>query len=122
MAHFAQINENNQVTRIIVVANSVCADALGQESEALGQAFCQQLYGANTHWVQTSYNASIRKNYAGVGYTYDAQRDAFIAPKPYASWTLDEVTCHWNPPVAYPHNATTPHYWDEATQSWIASA
>lgn len=121
MAHFAQINENNQVVRVIVVKNEVCTHN-GNESEILGIEFCRQLHGSNTQWVQTSYNGNFRKNFAGIGYTYDAQRDAFVPPKPYPSWTLDEAICRWQPPVPCPGDITNPHTWDEATQAWIPRA
>lgn len=93
MAHFAQLNDNNVVTQVIVVHNNELLDENGQESEVKGIAFCQSLFGGN--WVQTSYNANFRKNYAGIGYTYDAVRDAFIPPKPEDNWVLDETTCQW---------------------------
>ena len=93
MAHFAQLDENNIVLKVIVVHNNELLDN-GVESEAKGVAFCQSLFGGN--WIQTSFNGSRRKNYAGVGFTYDVQRDAFIAPRPEgADWTLDEQTCVW---------------------------
>jgi hypothetical protein len=88
MAHFAQIDENNVVTQVIVVANSDTADASGVEKEHIGAAFCEKLLGGT--WKQTSYNGSIRKNYAGLGYTYDSDIDAFVPPKPFASWLLNE--------------------------------
>lgn len=116
MAHFAQLDENNVVTQVIVVHNNELMDN-GVESEAKGITFCQSLF-PGTNWKQTSYNGNMRKNYAGVGYTYDAQRDAFIAPQPYPSWTLDEATCRWNPPVPYPNDGQV-YAWDEATTSWI---
>lgn len=115
MAHFAELDANNTVLRVIVVHNNELMDN-GQESEAKGIAFCQSLFGGT--WIQTSYNANIRKNYAGVGFTYDAQRDAFIPPKPFASWVLDEATCQWNPPVPYPTDGQR-CTWDEETQTWI---
>lgn len=93
MAHFAELDATNTVTQVIVVHNNELLDN-GVESEAKGIAFCQSLFGGN--WVQTSYNASIRKNYAGVGYTYDPVRDAFIPPKPEeGNWILNEDTCRW---------------------------
>lgn len=112
MSHFAKV-ENGIVTQVIVV-----------ESEVLDTG----LFGEPTSWVQTSYNTSggehrlggtpLRKNYAGIGYTYDSGRDAFIAPKPFESWTLDEVTCYWNAPTPMPIDDK--HYtWNEATTSWI---
>lgn len=93
MAHFAQL-ENNIVTQVIVVHNNELLDN-GVESEAKGIAFCQSLFGGT--WIQTSYNGNIRKNYAGIGYTYDSTRDAFIAPKTncHPEETLDEATCRW---------------------------
>ena len=92
MAHFAEIDPQGIVLRVIVVHNNELLDN-GVESEAKGIAFCQSLFGGN--WVQTSYNGNIRKNYAGVGFTYDRQRDAFIPPRPGDLWMLDETTCRW---------------------------
>ncbi len=120
MAHFAQLNENNMVIQVIVVHNNDCKDANGQESEAVGVAFCQSLF-PGTNWKQTSYNGNQRKNYAGVGYNYDANRDAFIPPKPYASWILREDTCQWDAPVAYPNDGQT-YRWDEDTVSWVIAS
>lgn len=120
MAHFAQLDENNVVTQVIVVHNNDLIDESGNESEAKGIAFCQSLFGANTHWVQTSYNANIRKHYAGAGFTYDTARDAFIPPKPEAfpSFVLDEATCTWKPPIDRPTD--TVYRWDEPSVSWVA--
>lgn len=118
MAHFAQIDSGSgAVVRVVVIANGAIADSGGQESESLGIEFCQMLYGPDTHWRQTSYSARMRKNYAGIGYTYDSGRDAFIPPKPYPSWQLDEGTCRWLPPVPAPVDGG-PWAWDEAGQSW----
>ena len=124
MAHFTQLDANNVVTQVIVVANSDTADANGVEKEYIGAAFCEKLFGGT--WKQTSYNGSIRKNYAGVGYSYDYERDAFIPPKPYNSWVLNEDTCLWEAPVAMPADAGTGeppkrYTWDEATTSWVES-
>jgi hypothetical protein len=121
MAHFAKI-EDGVVTQVIVVDNKDCADASGVEKEYIGAAFCEKLFGGT--WKQTSYNGSIRKNYAGVGYSYDSERDAFIPPKPYNSWVLNEDTCLWEAPVAMPQDAGTGeppkrYTWDEATTSWV---
>jgi len=116
MAHFAQLDENNIVTQVIVVANAELMDN-GTESEAKGIAFCQSLFGGN--WKQTSYNGSIRKNYAGIGYTYDSQRDAFIAPQPFSSWVLNDA-CRWVAPIPMPTDGK-PYAWDEATQTWIGA-
>ena len=95
MAHFAKLNSENGVEQVVAVHNN---DA---PNEASGIAFLNSLFGAGT-WVQTSYNGNIRKNYAGIGYTYDLGRDAFIAPQPYPSWTLVEETCLWSAPVPMP--------------------
>jgi hypothetical protein len=116
MAHFAELGLNNTVLRVIVVHNNDCLDGNGQESEAVGAEFCRNLLGGT--WVQTSYNASIRKNYAGVDFTYDATRDAFIPPKPFESWVLDEATCQWTAPTPMPVDDKK-YAWDEATVSWI---
>ena len=118
MAHFAQLDENNVVTQVIVVHNNDC-QIDGVESEDAGILFCKQLFGTETRWNQTSYNGNIRKNYAGIGYTYDEQRDAFIPPKPYASWVLDEDKCQWKAPVDMPTDGQM-YSWDEATTSWVA--
>ena len=115
MAHFAKLNEQNIVTQVIVVANEELLDS-GIESEAKGIAFCQSLFGGE--WKQTSYNGNIRKNYAGAGYTYDSQRDAFIPPQPYTSWTLVEATCQWAAPVAMPTDSKM-YLWNESTKSWV---
>ncbi len=116
MAHFAQLDDNNVVTQVIVVANEELLED-GVESEAKGIAFCQSLLGGN--WKQTSYNGTMRKNYAGVGFTYDAEKDAFIAPKPYASWILNEDS-QWVAPVEKPTDVMTT--WDEETTSWVPAA
>ena len=116
MSHFARLGPNNVVEQVIVVDNKDTADANGVEKEYIGAAFCERLLGGR--WVQTSYNARIRKNYAGIGYTYDEQRDAFIPPKPFASWVLNEDTCQWKAPVDMPTDGQM-YSWDEDTTSWI---
>jgi hypothetical protein len=121
MAHFAQLDANNVVTQVIVVANKDTADANGVEKEYIGAAFCEKLFGGT--WKQTSYNGTIRKNYAGIGYTYNADIDAFVPPKPFASWTLNNETAQWEAPVPMPEDAGTGeppkmYSWDEATTSW----
>jgi len=118
MAHFAKL-ENNVVTQVIVVANQDILDENGQESEQKGIDFCSNLLGGT--WKQTSYNGNIRKNYAGVGYTYDEGRNAFIAPKPYASWLLNETTAQWKAPVDMPTDDKR-YTWNEATTSWVEVA
>jgi hypothetical protein len=117
MAHFAQLNEENLVTQVIVVANQDTADKDGVENEAIGVEFCTSLLGGN--WKQTSYNGNIRKNYAGIGYKYDAELDAFIPPQPYASWLLDEETAQWKAPVDYPTDGGR-YTWNEETLTWDA--
>jgi len=115
MAHFAQIDENNIVVSVIVVDNKDTADANGVEKEYIGAAFCERLFGGT--WKQTSYNGNFRKNYAGIGYTYRSDIDAFTAPQPYASWTLNE-DAQWQAPTARPTDGKM-YSWDEATTSWI---
>jgi len=117
MAHFAKLGAGNVVEQVIVVDNKDTADANGVEKEYIGAAFCERILGGR--WVQTSYNGNKRKNYAGQGYTFDEQRDAFIAPKPFASYVLDETTCLWKAPVDMPTDGM--YSWDEATTSWIRS-
>ena len=119
MAHFAQLDENNIVTQVIVVSNEDIKDSIGNENEEVGIAFCKNLLGRDTIWKQTSYNNSIRKNYAGIGFTYDATRDAFIAPKPFNSWILNESTCIWESPVTYPNDGNV-YAWNEETTSWVS--
>ena len=116
MAHFAQLNEENIVTQVIVVANQDTADQDGVENEAIGIEFCTNLLGGK--WVQTSYNGNIRKNYAGIGYKYDADLDAFIPPQPFASWTLNNETAQWEAPTPYPTDDKR-YTWDEATTAWV---
>lgn len=117
MAHFAELDENNVVLRVIVVANKDTADENGVENEQIGIEFCQRLFGGA--WKQTSYNKQFRKNYAGIGYTYDPVRDAFIPPKPeHGMWLFNEETANWERPVIMPTDGRT-YNWDEATQSWI---
>jgi hypothetical protein len=116
MAHFARIDENGVVQQVVVVDNKDTSDASGVEKEHIGAAHLEKILGGT--WKQTSYNGNFRKNYAGVGYTYDTQRDAFIPPKPYPSWILNEQTCLWEPPVAMPDDGKL-YQWDEATTSWV---
>ena len=100
MAHFAELDTNNVVLRVIVVSNEMILDANGQESETVGIAFCHSLFGSDTVWMQTSYNGNFRKNYAGIGHTYDSARNAFIQPKPEGDqWVLNEATCRWHDPA-----------------------
>jgi hypothetical protein len=115
MAHFAEIDENNVVLRVVVVDNKDTSDANGVEKEHIGAAHLEKILGGT--WKQTSYNSTFRKNYAGMGYTYDQERDAFIAPKPYNSWVLAESTCHWEAPVPIPNDGQM-YAWDEDNTQW----
>jgi hypothetical protein len=117
MAHFAQLDTNNIVTNVIVVHNNELLDQNGNEIEQKGINFCKSLFGQDTQWVQTSYNGNFRKNYASGGGSYDKALDAFIAAKPYASWILNETTCKWEAPVAYPTDDKI-YVWNESTLSW----
>jgi hypothetical protein len=116
MAHFARI-QDNVVQQVIVINNSELLDTNANEQESLGVAFCQSLFGASDVWTQTSYNSNLRKNFAGIGYTYDLARDSFIAPRPYASWVLNESTCRWEAPTPRP-DEDHGYSWDESTTSW----
>lgn len=124
MAHFARLDENNIVTQVIVVDNKDVTDPFtGQEDEILGIAFCKKLLGGN--WVQTSYNSTIRKRYAGVGYSYNRALDAFVAPKPYESWVLNTETIDWESPVGPAPELTeaevesgSRYEWDEENGVW----
>ena len=115
MAHFAELDSNNVVLRVIVVSNADTADANGVEVESIGTAFCERILGGI--WKKTSYNGNIRKRYAGIGYTYDAGRDVFIASQPYPSWALDK-DADWQAPVPMPIDGKR-YSWDEPTLSWV---
>lgn len=126
MAHFAQLDENNNVINVIVIADEDTS-INGVEKEEIGIQFCQSLF-PNTIWKKTSYNTfagqhaydkePLRKNYAAIGMTYDPVRDAFIPPKPYNSWVLVESTCQWEPPIK--HNVDGKSYsWDEDLLNWV---
>jgi hypothetical protein len=116
MAHFAELDNTNTVTRVIVVHNNELLDKNGNESEQKGIEFCVAHYGGT--WVQTSYNANFRKNYAGIGYIYDPIRNAFIGQKLFESWVLNENTCRWEAPVLYPTDGKN-YYWNEETIAWV---
>lgn len=116
MAHFCELDNNDVVLRVIVVSNADTSTPDGTEVESIGIAFCQRLFGGN--WKQTSYNGNFRVRYAGIGYTYNSQLDAFIPPKPYPSWVLSPVMVDWEAPVPYPQDGK-PYSWDEATLSWV---
>jgi hypothetical protein len=118
MAHFAEIDEDLNVLRVIVVNNSDIGDLHFPESEPAGIAFCKSLFGNETNWLQTSYSGSFRKNYAGGGYRYGQTIDAFIPPKPFPSWLLNEENAQWVPPVPYPNDGQM-HAWDEQSLQWV---
>jgi len=119
MAHFAKLDENNIVIEVNVVNNNVLLDENGIEQESLGINFLIKWSGGHTNWKQTSYNKNFRGNYAGIGYTYDATLDAFIPPKPFASWILNLSTYDWDPPIPVPEPTDTINYeWDEVNQVW----
>ena len=134
MAHFAKLGVGNIIEQVIVVSNDIAT------TEQAGVDFINKLYNTRDVWKQTSYNTKegvhllggtpFRKNYAGIGYKYDQTRDAFIPPKPYNSWTLNETTCEWEPPIEKPLTYTQGHLdvngdpssdnyiWNESNQSW----
>ena len=121
MAHFAKLGVGNIVEQVIVVHNSVITDENGVEQEQLGVDFINKLYNTRDVWKQTSYNNNIRKNFAGIGFQYDQQRDAFIAPKPFNSWVLNEDTCRWEAPVAKPTTELEENQyysWNESIVNW----
>ena len=116
MAHFAKIGLNSRVIAVVSVNNEVLKDSNGNEVEKLGIDFLTDMYGWAL-WKQTSYNKNFRKNYAGVGFIYDEDRDAFIPKKPYNSWILNEQTCNWEAPIAYPTDGQR-YQWNEQIQNW----
>jgi hypothetical protein len=131
MASFAKLNSENIVTTVVSVVNEVLKDSNGIEQESIGIEFLKTLYNEpNAIWKQTSYNTvggvhslggtPFRKNHAGIGYTYDSNRDAFIPSKPYNSWILNETTCLWEAPVAYPvdSNINNIYTWNEEILNW----
>ena len=118
MASFAKLNDKSIVIDGIALDNETVDNLPFPESEPVGVAFLTEWSGGYTNWKQTSYTASFRKNYAGIGFTYSVELDAFIPPKPYPSWLLNINTCQWQPPVPYPNDGNL-YIWDEATQSWV---
>jgi len=115
MAHFAELDENNVVKRVIVVGNADTSDASGVEKEHIGATFCERLLGGT--WKQTSYNGNMRKRYAGIGFTYNVALNAFVPPKPFASWTLNNTTADWDAPVAKPNDGKN-YSWNESALAW----
>jgi len=117
MAHYAKIGLNSKVISVLVVDNENIIDENDNETEQLGIDNLIDVTGY-PFWIQTSYNNSFRKNYAGVGYRYDEDMDAFIPPKPYSSWTLNKDTCNWESPTPYPGDDGSMYMWDEEIQDW----
>ena len=117
MAHFAELDNNNIVIRVVVVNNDVIVDETGNESELKGIEFLQSLYGSG-RWIQTSYNNSFRKKFASIDDTFDEINDRFISPQPYPSWIFDEESNSWQPPVAFPSDYTKKYDWNESSQTW----
>jgi hypothetical protein len=117
MAHFAELDENNIVKRVVVISNSNVLDN-NIETEHFGIEYCQMLFGPNTIWKQSSYNGNIRKRHAGIGMIYNEELDAYISPQPYSSWTLNRDTTEWEPPIPYPESNTETYTWNEDNQSW----
>jgi hypothetical protein len=111
MAHFAKLGVGNKILTVEVVSNDIAI------TEQAGVDFLNNLYGTRDVWKQTSYNGNIRKNFAGIGYKYDQTRDAFIPPKPFNSWILNETTCLWQSPIAYPDDGER-YTWNETNQTW----
>ena len=118
MAHFAQIDIDNIVKQVLFIENSVLDNLSFPESEPVGVAFLKNLLGEHTNWVQTSYNNNFRVRYAGIGYKYDVEKDAFILPKPYESWVLNIDTLLWEAPIPYPIDGKR-YAWFELNQEWI---
>jgi hypothetical protein len=117
MAHFAKLNNKNIVEQVIVIDNNDIQNLEFPDSEPIGQQFIQSL-GLEETWIQTSYNGNFRKNYAGIGFVYDNDLDAFIPPQPYPSWVLDTTRGIWEPPIPYPVNDND-YVWDEQLQQWV---
>lgn len=135
MAHFAQLDENNVVTQVIVVSNNDITDISGNEYESIGVSFCQRLFGINTNWKQTSYNGNMRFRYAAVGDSYNEGLDAFVPAKPYPSWVLNNTTANWDSPIGDPpalteeqQAARSGYVWDEDayqadnTTGWVLTS
>ena len=122
MAHFTKLNSENIVTQVLVVGDGDNLKEDGTQSQLKGEQFLNSLYGIYSRigtatWKQTFKDGSSRKNFAGIGYTYDSERDAFIAPKPYNSWTLNETTCQWESPTPYPSDGKY-YNWNESNTAW----
>jgi hypothetical protein len=124
MAHFAELDENNIVLRVVVVDNKNILDANNSESGELGIAYCRKIFGQDTRWKQTSYNGNFRIRYAGIGYIYYSDLDAFVLPRPFLSWNLNKVTAKWEPPIPEPELTDADiangnnFEWDEDNLCW----
>jgi len=119
MAHYAWIDSNNIVINVTVgVDENITQQGVGGSSEAWETFYTNAVNQEGVYLKRTSYNGNIRKNYAGIGYTYDATRDAFIPPKPFNSWVLDEATCQWQAPTPMPTTEGKSYYWSEDDLSW----
>jgi len=118
MAYFAQLNENNVVINVTAVNNAALDDTIFPESEPLGVAFLQDLFGYDTIWKQTSYNGNFRGRYAGIDYSYDATLNVFLSPKPYPDWVLEPQTTEWVPPIPYPIDGNT-YVWSQPLHAWV---
>ena len=118
MAHFAKLDNNNIVIDVNVISNEAINNLPFPESELIGIQFLTEWSSGYANWKQTSYNSNFRKHYAGIGFTYNSNLDAFISPQPYSSWSLDETTCDWVAPIPYPTDEKL-YTWDEETLTWI---
>ena len=119
-SYYAQIDENNIVIQVLAVSDASVFNPDGTDNEAAGQAYLQNHYGKFTRWMHTRFDGSKRKNYAGPGYTYDEMKDAFIPPKPFPSWTLNDESCLWEAPVTRPLDGKM-YVWNETTHTWESS-
>lgn len=115
MAHFAQLDDNNIVIQVVVISDNDIKNPGGVESEERGKEYCTRLFGGN--WIQTSFNGKFRKRYAGIGYSYNNKLDAFIPPKPFNSFTLNENSCEWEPPKPRPEDGKY-YFWNEEKLDW----
>ncbi len=115
MAHFAQLDDNNKVTQVVTISDNDIRTSVGNESEEMGKELCSRLFGGN--WIQTSFNKKFRKHYAGIDYYYDSKLDAFVPPKPFESFILNEETCMWEAPKPRPADDKY-YFWDESALDW----
>jgi hypothetical protein len=118
MAHFAELDKNNKVLRVIVIDNDVTHDENGIEQETLGVAFCKSLFGSDTNWVQTSFNSNMRNKFASMGDTFNDKLNVFIPAQPFSSWELTKDGLHYEAPIAKPNDGKD-YNWNEATLSWV---